>query len=102
MLIPEAVDLDEFDRLLAEAFEGHGEFGDVSAERMAGGPSYIELGAWIGDQGLALRLIGLGAYARRWEVISPATLGFEPGPEADELAGGGFVMASGLHDRTPI
>ena len=41
------------------------------------GPSYIELGAWIGDQGLALALMGLGSALGIWGIITPQTLGIE-------------------------
>jgi hypothetical protein len=87
-----AADQDRFKRLLLAALNGHGEYTDITPERMAGGPSYIELGAWIGSQDLALRLLALGELCELWQVITPAKLGIE-GPEADQLAGGGFVMA---------
>ena len=64
-------------------------------ERLAGGPSYIEVGGVIGDQGAALQLFGLGAVLKLWEVITPKTLGFT-GAEADQMAGMGFVMISGF------
>jgi len=37
---------------------------------------YIEIGGWIGDQGLALRLMGLGAIVQPplWQLITPYTL----------------------------
>lgn len=75
---------------------GAGEFGDLNADAMAGGPSYITLGGWIGDQGLALLLIGLGDHLKVWKAITPATLGIT-GADADKLAGGGMVMTSGYH-----
>jgi hypothetical protein len=64
-------------------------------ERLREGPSYIEIGGAIGDQGLALQLIGLGELVGLWTVVTPATVFFE-GAEADEMAGRGFVMCSGL------
>lgn len=64
-------------------------------ERLAGGPSYIEVGAQIGDQGAALQLYALGEVLGFWSVITPAKLGIT-GPEADSLAGGGMVMISGF------
>lgn len=64
-------------------------------ERLAGGPSYIELGAEIGDQGAALQLFALGQVLGLWTVITPATLGMT-GPQADQMAGMGFVMISGF------
>jgi hypothetical protein len=63
-------------------------------ERLAGGPSYIEVGGVLGDQGTALRLFALGKVLGLWEVITPGKLGIE-GPEGDQLAGMGLVMISG-------
>jgi hypothetical protein len=36
--------------------------------------SYLELGAWIGDQRTALRLMGLGALLGLWELLTPFTV----------------------------
>lgn len=105
---PMLVDMHFFKVLISETFdaqqwrdtftrfvkEGHGEFGPVTAERVSAGPSYIEWGGWIGDQGLAMRVMACGHRARLWDVSTPRTLGVE-GPEADQLAGGGYVMTSG-------
>lgn len=63
-------------------------------ERLAGGPSYIELGGEMGDQGAALQLIALGKAVGIWDVITPEMLGIT-GSQADEMAGGGLVMCSG-------
>ena len=63
-------------------------------ERLAGGPSYIEVGAEIGDQGAAFQLFALGKVLGLWEVITPKTLGIN-GEKASELAGLGFIMISG-------
>lgn len=65
-----------------------------SPERLAGGPSYIEVGAELGDQGTALQLFAVGQVLGLWSVITPATLGMD-GPIADQMAGSGFVMMSG-------
>lgn len=64
-------------------------------ERLKGGPSYIELGGVLGDQGIALMLIGLGGILKLWPVITPEVMGIT-GAEADSMAGIGFVMAGGL------
>jgi hypothetical protein len=64
-------------------------------ERLAGGPSYIEVGAELGDQGAAFQLFALGQALRLWDVITPATMGFD-GEEAAEMAGQGFIMISGF------
>lgn len=68
----------------------------INLDRLRDGPSYIEVGAALGDQGYALRLFGLGEALGLWRVITPARLGFD-GPEADKLAGTGYVMTSGYH-----
>lgn len=36
--------------------------------------SFIEVGAWIGDQGLALMLMGLGALLGLWKLLTPRTI----------------------------
>lgn len=65
-------------------------------DRLAGGPSYIEVGAEIGDQGAAFQLFALGKVLGLWDVITPATMGFA-GAEARQMAGSGFVMMSGFN-----
>jgi hypothetical protein len=62
-------------------------------DRLEAGPSYIELGGVIGDQGLALRLLALGQGLGLWTVITPALFGVS-GPEARAMAGQGMVMMS--------
>lgn len=96
VLIGESFDKEHF-RTLFDAFvaAGVGEFADVDLDRIKGGPSYIEWGGLIGDQGLAMQMMGAGAYAGLWDVIIPETLGVT-GTEADRMAGAGFVMTSGL------
>jgi hypothetical protein len=64
-------------------------------ERLAGGPSYVEMGGMLGSQDLALRLIGLGALVGVWEAITPERLGIT-GAAAQKAAGYGYVMCSGL------
>ena len=66
-------------------------------ERLAGGPSYIEIGGVLGDQQEAFLLFALGKVLGLWSVITPATLGFS-GPEADQLAGAGMVNMSGFKE----
>jgi hypothetical protein len=65
----------------------------VDFDRLKAGPSYIELGAWLGDQHTALIVMALGEHHGLWKVITPATLKSE-GEEADTLAGLGYVMIS--------
>ena len=64
-------------------------------ERLAGGPSYIEVGAEIGSQDAALQLFALGQVLGFWKVITPETLGIT-GQEAIQTAGMGLVMISGF------
>lgn len=63
-------------------------------ERLAGGPSYIEVGAELGDQGKAFQLFALGKVLGLWNVITPAGMGFS-GDMARTAAGQGFVMITG-------
>lgn len=63
-------------------------------ERLADGPSYIEVGAEIGDQGAAFQLFALGKVLGLWSIITPALMGIA-GSEARQLAGQGFVMITG-------
>lgn len=63
-------------------------------DRLAGGPSYIEVGAEIGDQGAAFQLFALGKVLGIWDVITPATMGFT-GAVAQQMAGAGMVMMTG-------
>jgi hypothetical protein len=64
-------------------------------DRLAGGPSYIEVGAEIGDQGAAFQLFALGKVLGLWQLITPATMGFT-GEEAGKMAGAGFIMITGF------
>lgn len=64
--------------------------------RLAGGPSYIELGAQIGTfmgQQDAMRLMALGEVLGAWKVITPGRLGLT-GTDADRAAGGGYIMVT--------
>jgi hypothetical protein len=89
-----AADRAGFLTVLRAAF-GPGEFQDVTAARFTEGPSYIELGAWLGDQTQALRLIALGAHYGLWDVFTPATFRLT-GQAADRLAGNGMVMPAAV------
>lgn len=64
-------------------------------ERLKDGPSYIEMGGDLDSQELALMLIGVGNVLGLWQAITPASFGIT-GPEANELAGKGMVMCTGL------
>ncbi len=64
-------------------------------ERLAGGPSYIELAPNLGlEQEGALRVMALGKTLGMWEIISGSTMGFGR-EETMRLAGSGFLMISG-------
>lgn len=67
-------------------------------ERLASGPSYIEVGGVIGDQGAAFQLFAVGEALGLWTVITPAKLGIT-GPMADQMAGRGYVMMSGYRAK---
>lgn len=70
---------------------GNGEFQSMSAKGLAGGPSYITLGGWLGSQDLALMLIGAVELAGIAEAITPAVFG-ATGETARQMAGAGMVM----------
>lgn len=36
--------------------------------------SYLEIGGWIGDQGLAMMLMGLGSLLNLWQLLTPKTV----------------------------
>ena len=63
--------------------------------RLAGGPSYIEVGAVLGDQGAAFCLFALGKALGFWDVITPRFFGIT-GDEARAMAGQGFIMITGF------
>ena len=53
---------------------------------------YMEVGADVGDQGLALMTIGLGGLVKAWKVLSPETvMPFLPAEMKMEMAGRGLV-----------
>lgn len=53
--------------------------------------SYIEIGGWIGDQGLALQFMGLGELLGLWGVMHPGKIMPADHPLAKEMAGAGMV-----------
>ena len=63
------------------------------AELMVG-PSYIGVGATIGDQSAAFQLFAIGKVIGMWDIVTPATMGIE-GAQADEMAGMGYVLMTG-------
>jgi len=64
-------------------------------ERLASGPSYIELAPNMGlEQEGALRVMALGKTLGIWGIMSGKTLGMND-DQAREMAGQGFLMISG-------
>jgi len=61
--------------------------------------SYIELGGWVGDQGIALALIGMGAHFELWKLLSPySVLGDAVTPEqALQMAGMGLMSMQAIN-----
>lgn len=55
---------------------------------------YIEIGAWIGSQELALRLMGLGSLLGLWNLMTPMSiLGFKKDEDiCKDMAGAGYVI----------
>lgn len=93
-VVTSAVTLAETKDAIQRAIEfAEGAFVRVDSERLKQGPSYIELGAWLGSQTVALLLMGLGAHFDFWEVVTPAALGITGGT-AQEMMGQGFVMVA--------
>lgn len=70
---------------------GQGEFMSLSEKDLSSGPSYIQIGAWLGSQDLALMLIGAVELAGIAHAVTPERLGLE-GETADQAAGVGLMM----------
>jgi hypothetical protein len=69
-----------------------GEFNDVDLfDKYEHG--YIEIGGWIGDQGLALMLMGLGALTGLWKLLTPRSMLGDAITEemVQDMAGAGYV-----------
>ncbi len=62
--------------------------------------NYLELGAWIGDQGMAMRMMALGSHLKLWKLMTPTSML----PELDDhvkkqMAGMGMIcIQTGLTD----
>ncbi len=57
------------------------------------GVAYTTLGVWLGDQGLALALIGLGKALELWDVVLPGDAGVTSRALVEQMIGMGFVLA---------
>jgi hypothetical protein len=63
-------------------------------KELKNGPSYIAVGATIGDQGAAFQMFALGQALGLWKVITPEFLGMK-GEQAAQAAGAGYIMITG-------
>ncbi len=73
--------------------------------RLAGGPSYIELGAVLSEyddqaQQVAIQMIALGDYYDVWKAVTPVTLGMAR-EGAAKMVRSGFIMPVGLKFPAP-
>jgi hypothetical protein len=53
--------------------------------------NYLEIGAWIGDQGLGMQFMALGVLLGVFDLLTPITVLGVTGEVAMMLAGSGFV-----------
>jgi len=55
--------------------------------------SYLEIGGWIGDQGLALMLMGMGTVLGLWDLLTPRTIlgSLIPDDMVQQMAGAGYI-----------
>lgn len=67
--------------------------GNDGAFLFNGAHSYLEIGAWIGDQGLAMQLMGLGSLLNLWALNTPRSVLGNSVPEdlIMQLAGQGMI-----------
>jgi hypothetical protein len=81
-------DADTLKKLIAEH---RGEFGDMNP--LEGEHSYIEVGGYIGDQGIGMQFMALGKLLGLWEIGTPMNiLGLDrDNPLAQQMAGMGYV-----------
>jgi hypothetical protein len=68
-------------------------------ELLRSGPSYIHLGAVLGDQGFALILMALGSVLGFWDLMTPYVLHVSP-EQARQMAGNGFLFAVPHDEKT--
>lgn len=73
-----------------------GAFANMNLSDWAGGPSYIAVGAWIGDQTDAFRFMACVQAHGLGTVITPARLHITDPEQANLMAGAGYIMLSGL------
>jgi hypothetical protein len=64
--------------------------------------SYLETGADMGDQGIALMTMGLGSLLGTWNLLTPAILGFSSDdPLAKQMAGMGMITIQARDVKIP-
>jgi hypothetical protein len=63
-------------------------------DRLQQGPSYIEIGAEMESQQIALFFMAIGSQLGFWSIITPITMGATDPDEIRKAAGAGFVMIS--------
>jgi hypothetical protein len=65
--------------------------------------NYMEIGGWIGDQGLALMFMGLGKLLGVFQLLTPAILGIkDDDPMFMQMAQMGFCSVVALPETKPI
>lgn len=76
-----------FRQLITKNFKG--DFGDLNP--LDGQEhSYLEVGGWIGDQGVALQFMGLGVILGLWGLMTPKMLDL-PDDLVQQMVGMGYV-----------
>lgn len=82
-----------FAKLFTESMRRGGYYAPMTPARMKQGPSYIELGAWLGDQQTALMVMALGKHLGYFDLLTPRDMGITDEKEVQRIAGGGYVLA---------
>jgi hypothetical protein len=80
---------DELRTLIVDSKEG--EFGMTVNPFDGNEHNYMELGGWIGDQGLALMLMGIGKILGLWSLLTPKMLPGIPDDLVMQMAGMGMI-----------
>lgn len=92
-------DVAEFKRLIAEHQGDYGPCNPLDGKEHG----FMELGAWLDDQGLALMFMGLGSILGVWTLLTPYTV---LGPQLEEnlamsMAGSGLLSIQHSLDAHP-
>lgn len=83
---PEKVDMERLKYLILNHKGVHCDLSPLDGKEHG----YIEIGAWLDSQGMALRLMGMGASLGLWKLRTPKGMGCPPGL-ADQMAGLGMI-----------